>query len=50
MGEREIIVVVTQCLLLSPRTTRMHHSYSTHTKSLRGGAGERVSGWVIGRS
>ena len=33
-GEREIIVVVTQCLLLPTRT---HHSYTTHTVSLRGG-------------
>ena len=45
-GEREIIVVVTQCLLLPTRT---HHSYTTHTISLVGGgegrAGERVR-WV----
>ena len=44
MGEREILVVVTQCLLLPTRT---HHSYTTHNVSLRGGgggggAGERV--------
>ena len=43
VGEREILVVVTQCLLL---LTRMHHSYTTHTVSLKGGggvgAGERV--------
>ena len=30
VGEREILVVVTQCLLL---LTRMHHSYTTHTVS-----------------
>ena len=43
MGEREIPVVVTQCLLLPTRT---HHSYNTHTVPLReGGAGERVM-WV----
>ena len=35
MGEREILVVVTQCLLLPARTTRTHHSYTTHIKSLR---------------
>ena len=28
VGEREILVVVTQCLLL---LTRTHHSYTTHT-------------------
>ena len=33
MGEREIIVVVTQCLLLPTKT---HHSYTTHTVSLKG--------------
>ena len=33
VGEREILVVVTQCLLLP---TRMHHSYTTHTVLLTG--------------
>ena len=33
VGEREILVVVTQCLLLPTGT---HHSYTTHTVSLRG--------------
>ena len=58
MGEREIPVVVTQCLLL---LTRMHHSYTTHTVSLKGGGGEGgcwgkgevggwVGGWMRGRS
>ena len=50
VGERATLVVVTQCLLLPTRT---HHSYTTHTVSLRGGgggggargAGERVR-WV----
>ena len=46
LGERGILVVVTQCLIL---LTRTHHSYTTHTVSLRGGgargAGERVR-WV----
>ena len=32
----EILVVVTQCLLLPTGT---HHSYTTHTVSLRGGGG-----------
>ena len=32
----EILVVVTQCLLLPTGT---HHSYATHTVSLRGGGG-----------
>ena len=35
-GEKEILVVVTQCLLLP---TGMHHSYTTHTVSLGGGGG-----------
>ena len=35
-GEREILVVVAQCLLLPTGT---HHSYTTHTVSLRGGGG-----------
>ena len=34
MDEREILAVVTQCLLLPTRT---HHSYTTHTISLVGG-------------
>ena len=34
VDEREILVVVTQCLIL---LTRMHHSYTTHTVSLKGG-------------
>ena len=33
-GERAILVVVTQCLLL---LTRTHHSHTTHTVSWRGG-------------
>ena len=32
VGEREILVVVTQCLLLPTGT---HHSYTTHTVSLK---------------
>ena len=35
-GGGEILVVVTQCLLLPTGT---HHSYATHTVSLRGGGG-----------
>ena len=35
-GGGEILVVVTQCLLLPTGT---HHSYTTHTVSLRGGRG-----------
>ena len=35
-GGGEILVVVTQCLLLPTGT---HHSYTTHTVSLRGGGG-----------
>ena len=35
-GGGEILVVVTQCLLLPTAT---HHSYTTHTVSLRGGGG-----------
>ena len=49
MGEREILVVATQCLLLPTRT---HHNYTTHYCIIKGGgvcAGERV-GWVRGRS
>ena len=43
VGEREILVVVTQCLLL---LTRVHHSYTTHTVSLKGGgAGVLGKGW-----
>ena len=36
VGERAILVVVTQCLLLPTRT---HHRYTTHTVSLKGGGG-----------
>ena len=38
VGEREILVVFTHCLLLPTRT---HHSYTTHTESLivKGGGG-----------
>ena len=36
MDEREILVVVTQCLLLPTRT---HHSYTTRAVSLKGGGG-----------
>ena len=35
-GGGGILVVVTQCLLLPTGT---HHSYTTHTVSLRGGGG-----------
>ena len=35
-GGGEILVVVTQCLL---PPTGTHHSYATHTVSLRGGGG-----------
>ena len=41
MGEREILVVITQCLLLPTGT---HHSYTTHTVSLRGGGGGGARG------
>ena len=41
MGEREILVVATQCLLLP---TRMHHSYATHTVSLKEGGGGGAAG------
>ena len=37
-GGGEILVVVTQCLLLPTGT---HHSYTTHTVSLRGGGHSR---------
>ena len=51
VGEREIPVVVTHRLLLPTRT---HHSYTTHTESLRGGGGgvlgKERGGWVRGRS
>ena len=44
MGEREILVVVTQCLLLPTGT---HHSYATHTVSLvRGGGAGEWERWV----
>ena len=48
VGEREILVVVTQCLLLPTRT---HHSYTTRAVSLKGGGGGcwrkgEVGGWV----
>ena len=54
LGERGVLVVVTQCLIL---LTRTHHSYTTHTVSLRGGGGEgegcrgkgEVGGWVRAR-
>ena len=39
-GGGEILVVGTQCLLLPTGT---HHSYTTHTVSLRGGGGARVA-------
>ena len=45
MGEREIQVVVTQCLLLR---TRMHHSYITHAVSWWGGAGGGGGGGGVG--
>ena len=38
-GGGEILVVVTQCLLLPTGT---HHSYTTHTLSLRGGGGGEI--------
>ena len=42
-GGGGILVVVTQCLLLPTGT---HHSYTTHTVSLRGGGGgERARGY-----
>ena len=40
-GGGEILVVVTQCLLLPTGT---HHSHTTHTVSLRGGGWEGVGG------
>ena len=42
----EILVVVTQCLLLPTGT---HHSYTTHTVSLRGGrrGGDHSRGYAV---
>ena len=44
-GERAILVVVTQCLLL---LTRTHHSHTTHTVSWRGGRLGGRGGGVVG--
>ena len=43
-GGEEILVVVTQCLLLPTGT---HHSYTTHTVSLRGGGGDPSRSYAV---
>ena len=43
-GGGGILVVVTQCLLLPTGT---HHSYTTHTVSLRGGGGDPSRSYAV---